>query len=108
MKKKQYEILDKFFKDGRADKAEKKYSSHIKSLLKLYIELPEDISRFEALVKLDDMDDDSMLIIRLNSEQRYLEDLAEAYKMAYSKNPELPLLKEMTDMYIDLVNKYSK
>lgn len=107
MKKGQYKILDDFFKSGKSEKVDEKYIIHAKKLYRLYKALPEDIEYFEGLAKLDEMNYGTT-IIRLNAEEKTLEEVAGAYRHSYSQNPDLPTLKEMVDLYNSLEQKYSK
>lgn len=80
---------------------------------KAYLELPAEIEKFENLAKLDkEFEKAKKLglnipeIFRINSETRTLEEIAQGYRDGYYLDPEKPFLKELVQMYDELIEKY--
>lgn len=120
MKKRQYNILKKFFDDNFDDILDStknnKYNNYIhiiKALHHAYFELPNEIKKFEDLAKMD-LEFENLKkkgykvpnILRLNSETRTLEEIANEFRFAYYLDKNKPCSKEFYLMYRDMVNEY--
>lgn len=120
MKERQYKILEKYFEknldkflEQRLDEEDKKHINLISKMHQAYLELPAEIEKFKNLAILDSKFEESKKlgikvpkIMRLNSETRTLEEIAQEYRTAYELDPNRPFIKEFVNMYEDLIEKY--
>lgn len=101
MKERQLEIVKNYIDNNdRTQSNAQMYDFAIK-LVNL---LPDDIERYKDLAALDKLELD-IPIIRLGETGETLNDLADKYMQYYKADPNKPMLKEIANMYKELLEE---